>query len=203
LIDTIDSVYRWFDGHRSEKTFMIDCRYYRSKIQKSSTDGSITSMKMRPKVSIDTIGIDPSIHHQLCPSMHMNITISEFSNKNASSIKSSHAWDCWGQPAFDKPIHLVHCPLEAHPANPKHTLTNTSKPWPFSHPHYCTLCKPWPVLALSDCLMYTLASPSTLFLLTQTHLNYPRVILKTQARAHSDHAEQTSAIPIVRNRTDC
>jgi hypothetical protein len=34
---------------------MIDCRYYRSKIQKSLTDGSITLMKMRPKVSIDSI----------------------------------------------------------------------------------------------------------------------------------------------------
>ncbi len=49
------SVYRWFDGHQSEKAFMIDCRYYRSKIQKSLTDGSITPMKMRPKVSIDSI----------------------------------------------------------------------------------------------------------------------------------------------------
>jgi hypothetical protein len=37
---------------------------------KSLTDGSITSMKMRPKVSINTIGIDPSIHRRLCPSMH-------------------------------------------------------------------------------------------------------------------------------------
>ncbi len=61
------SVYRWFDGHRSEKAFMIDCRYYRSTIRKSLTDGSITSMKMRPKVSIDSIdryyryrSIDPS-----------------------------------------------------------------------------------------------------------------------------------------------
>ncbi len=26
-------------------------------------------MKMRPKVSIDTIGIDPLINHRLCPSM--------------------------------------------------------------------------------------------------------------------------------------
>ncbi len=34
---------------------MIDCRYYRSKIQKSLIDGSITSMKMRPKVSMDII----------------------------------------------------------------------------------------------------------------------------------------------------
>ncbi len=34
---------------------MIDCRYYRSKIRKSLTDGSITSMKMRPKESIDSI----------------------------------------------------------------------------------------------------------------------------------------------------
>jgi hypothetical protein len=46
---------------------MIDCRYYRSKIQKSLTDGLITSMKKRPKVSIDSIdryyryrSIDPS-----------------------------------------------------------------------------------------------------------------------------------------------
>ncbi len=60
-------MYRWFDDHRSEKAFMIDCRYNRSKIQKSFTDGSITSMKMRPKVSIDGIdryyryrSIDPS-----------------------------------------------------------------------------------------------------------------------------------------------
>jgi hypothetical protein len=51
------SVYWWFDGHRSEKGFMIDCRYYRSKIQKSLTDGSITSMKTRPKVSIDSIDL--------------------------------------------------------------------------------------------------------------------------------------------------
>ncbi len=49
------SVNRWIDSHRSEKSFMIDCRYYRSKIKKSFTDGSITSMKMRPKVSIDSI----------------------------------------------------------------------------------------------------------------------------------------------------
>jgi hypothetical protein len=33
--------------------------------KKSLTDGSITSMEMRPKVSIDTIGIDPSIHRRL------------------------------------------------------------------------------------------------------------------------------------------
>jgi hypothetical protein len=46
---------------------MIDCRYYRTKLRKSLTDGSITSMKMRPKVSIDSIdryyryrSIDPS-----------------------------------------------------------------------------------------------------------------------------------------------
>jgi hypothetical protein len=26
-------------------------------------------MKMRPKVLIDTIGIDPSIHRRLCPAM--------------------------------------------------------------------------------------------------------------------------------------
>ncbi len=32
------------------------------------TDDSITSMKMRPKVLIDTIGIDPLIRHRLCPS---------------------------------------------------------------------------------------------------------------------------------------
>jgi hypothetical protein len=35
LIDTVNfSVYRWIDGHESEKAFMIDCRYYRSKIKK-------------------------------------------------------------------------------------------------------------------------------------------------------------------------
>ncbi len=34
---------------------MIDCQYYRSKIKKSLTDRSITSMKMRPKVLIDCI----------------------------------------------------------------------------------------------------------------------------------------------------
>ncbi len=53
------SVYWWFDDHRSEKAFMIDCRYYRSKIQKSLTDGSITSWKWDQKyrlmVSIDRI----------------------------------------------------------------------------------------------------------------------------------------------------
>jgi hypothetical protein len=52
---------RW---HRSEKAFVIDCRYHRSKIKKSSTDGSITSIKWDQKhgsiVSIDTIGIDTS-----------------------------------------------------------------------------------------------------------------------------------------------
>jgi hypothetical protein len=48
---------------------MIDCRYYRSKTKKSLTDGSLTSLEMRRKVSIDTIGIDPSIHRRLCPSM--------------------------------------------------------------------------------------------------------------------------------------
>ncbi len=56
LIDTINlSVYQWVDGHRSEKAFMINCQYYRSKLKKSLTDGSITWMKMRPKVSMDNI----------------------------------------------------------------------------------------------------------------------------------------------------
>jgi hypothetical protein len=41
------------------KVFMIDCWYYRLKINKSLTDGLITSMQMRPKVSIDTSGINP------------------------------------------------------------------------------------------------------------------------------------------------
>ncbi len=34
---------------------MINCRYYESKINKSLTDGSITLMKMRSKVTIDMI----------------------------------------------------------------------------------------------------------------------------------------------------
>ncbi len=37
--------------------------------KKSLTDGSITSMKMRPNVSIDTISIDRLIHLRLCPAM--------------------------------------------------------------------------------------------------------------------------------------
>jgi hypothetical protein len=72
LVRSIDrynrfSVNRWIDDHRSENSFMIDCRYYRSNIKKSLADRSITSIKMRPKVSIDTIdryhryrSIDPS-----------------------------------------------------------------------------------------------------------------------------------------------
>ncbi len=57
MIDTIDSVCT--DGSmaidRSEKVFFIDCRYHQSQIQKSLTDGLITSMEMRPKISIDSI----------------------------------------------------------------------------------------------------------------------------------------------------
>ncbi len=55
------SVYRWIDGHRLEKAFYDRLSIQSIKNKKSLMDGSITSMKMRPKVSIDTIGIDPSL----------------------------------------------------------------------------------------------------------------------------------------------
>jgi hypothetical protein len=65
-------VYRWIDGHQSEKAFMIDCQYYRSKL-KNLTDGSYHrwkwDQKYRSIVSIDTIGIDLSIYGRLCPAI--------------------------------------------------------------------------------------------------------------------------------------
>jgi hypothetical protein len=37
------------------------------KNKKSFTAGSVTLMKMRPKVLINTIAIDPSLNRRLCP----------------------------------------------------------------------------------------------------------------------------------------
>jgi hypothetical protein len=44
------------------------------KNKKSLTNVLIKSMKMRPKVSIDTIGIYSSIHRRLCPAMLTSTT---------------------------------------------------------------------------------------------------------------------------------
>jgi hypothetical protein len=51
------------------------------KNKKSLTDGSITLMKMRPKVSIDTIGMNPSIHRRLCPAMPATLLTVYFREK--------------------------------------------------------------------------------------------------------------------------
>jgi hypothetical protein len=70
------SVYRWNNGHRSDKVFLIDCRYYQSKIKKPFTNEQLYQWKWDRKyqtiVSIDTLGIDPSIHRWLSPSMHIH-----------------------------------------------------------------------------------------------------------------------------------
>jgi hypothetical protein len=49
------------------------------KNKKSLTDGSITLMKMRPTVSIDIIGIDPSL---IVPSCACNLADSVLQRKN-------------------------------------------------------------------------------------------------------------------------
>jgi hypothetical protein len=69
------SVYRWINGHRPDKVYLTDYRYYlKIKIKTFLTKGSTTSRKIKPKVSIDAIGIDtisidPSIHHRLRTAM--------------------------------------------------------------------------------------------------------------------------------------
>ncbi len=50
--------------------FLLSMSILSIKNKKPLTDGSITSMKMRPKVWFDTIDIDPLIHHRLCPAMN-------------------------------------------------------------------------------------------------------------------------------------
>jgi hypothetical protein len=63
------SVYQWIEGLRSGK-ILLSMSILSIKNKKPLTDGSITSMKMRPKVSFDTIDIDPLIHRRLCPAMN-------------------------------------------------------------------------------------------------------------------------------------
>ncbi len=59
---------RWIDGHRSDQDFVIDERYYRSKGKILNrwidTIGGQHDQKYRSIVSIDSIGIDPSIHRR-------------------------------------------------------------------------------------------------------------------------------------------
>jgi hypothetical protein len=73
------------------------------KNKKSLTDGSIASMKMRPKVSIDTISINQLIHRQLCPSMLLNLY------SNFSQAQNRPRFSCDDGSAIVSGLHFVFC----------------------------------------------------------------------------------------------
>jgi hypothetical protein len=52
-------------------------------------------MKMKPKVSIDTISIDPSIHRRLCPSMVWGLSLHghQFWDINLALSGLNIGWD--------------------------------------------------------------------------------------------------------------
>ncbi len=60
---------RWIDGHRFDKEFVINDRYYRSKRKNLQPMDQYYRWSAWPIASIDSIGIDPSIHRRLCPSI--------------------------------------------------------------------------------------------------------------------------------------
>jgi hypothetical protein len=60
---------RWIDGHRSDKDFVIDDRYNRSKGKNLRPMDPYYRWSAWPIISIDSISINPSIHRWLCPTM--------------------------------------------------------------------------------------------------------------------------------------
>jgi hypothetical protein len=111
-------VYQWIDGHRSEKVFKINCRYYQSKIKKSLTDGSITLMKMRPKVLIDSFNRYHR-YQSIADCAHIYIGQAGLVLRNSAT----EAWD-WSVRTF----------VSVQPVNHVSSFSNLPKP------HYTLSC---------------------------------------------------------------
>ncbi len=97
------SVYRWIDGHRSEKAFMIYCRYYRSKIKKffnqwiDNIDENETKSINWSYRSISSVSIHWSIadcahlcHHAILP--HTYSVRSGDASYRSPCYRKAHLW---------------------------------------------------------------------------------------------------------------